>query len=48
MDAGGNGTVGATELYHLFQKMGNPISYEKLVKVFDKYDADGSGGWAWV
>lgn len=43
VDLSGNGTVGATELYHLFERMGNPISYEKLVRVFEVYDVDDTG-----
>ncbi|GAB4819539.1 hypothetical protein N2152v2_006585 [Parachlorella kessleri] len=42
-DEGGNGCVGATELFHLFKRLGNPISYERLVALFDKYDIDDSG-----
>ena len=35
--------MGATELFHLFKRLGNPISYERLVALFDKYDIDDSG-----
>ncbi len=45
MDEGGNGSVGATELFQLFKRLGNPISYDKLVALFEKYDVDDSGGW---
>ncbi len=31
IDRSGNGTIGATEVAQLFQEMGNPVSYEKLV-----------------
>lgn len=43
VDAGGNGSISATELYQLFQKLGHPITYDKLVKVMEQYDVDQSG-----
>ncbi|KAL4423154.1 hypothetical protein ABPG77_007807 [Micractinium sp. CCAP 211/92] len=43
VDAGGNGTISATELFQLFEKIGHPITYEKLVSVMEKYDVDQSG-----
>ncbi|KAI3431308.1 hypothetical protein D9Q98_004367 [Chlorella vulgaris] len=42
-DSGGDGTISATELFQLFQQLGNPVSYEKLVKIFEAYDVDASG-----
>ncbi|KAL4423152.1 hypothetical protein ABPG77_007805, partial [Micractinium sp. CCAP 211/92] len=43
VDAGGNGTISATELYQLFETIGHPITYEKLVAVMEDYDVDHSG-----
>lgn len=43
VDAGGDGSIGATELFRLFEKLGNPVSYDKLVKIMEQYDKDQSG-----
>ncbi|KAL4440573.1 hypothetical protein ABPG75_003574 [Micractinium tetrahymenae] len=43
VDAGGNGTISATELFQLFEKIGHPITYEKLVAVMEEYDVNQSG-----
>eukprot|EP00887_Chlorella_sp_A99_P002293 scaffold10.g2293.t1 len=43
VDAGGNGTISATELYKLFERLEHPISYEKLVRVMEQYDVNQSG-----
>eukprot|EP01024_Parvocaulis_polyphysoides_P061484 TRINITY_DN6811_c0_g5_i1.p1 TRINITY_DN6811_c0_g5~~TRINITY_DN6811_c0_g5_i1.p1 ORF type:complete len:409 (+),score=55.72 TRINITY_DN6811_c0_g5_i1:62-1288(+) len=42
-DASSNGKLGATELARLFQNLGEPLTYEELVKVMMKYDKDESG-----
>jgi Ca2+-binding EF-hand superfamily protein/thiol-disulfide isomerase/thioredoxin len=43
VDVGGNGSVSPTELYKLLERMEQPITYEKLVKIMEKYDVDQSG-----
>lgn len=43
VDNGGNGTISATEIAQLFQNLGTPLSYDKLVKMMATYDVDKSG-----
>lgn len=43
IDTSGNGTIGATEIAALFQQLGQSMSYERLVEVFQRYDLDQSG-----
>lgn len=43
VDAGGNGTISATELYRLFERLEHPITYDQLVKIMERYDVDQSG-----
>lgn len=43
VDAGGNGSIGATELYQLLKRLGNPVSYDKLVRIMETYDTNQSG-----
>lgn len=42
-DAGGNGTVSATELADLLRALGRPLSYDALVAAMAKFDVDASG-----
>ena len=35
--------AGATELQALFESLGQPISYQKLFNIMEKYDVDESG-----
>lgn len=42
-DKSGNGTLAASELAEVLQELGQPLSYEKLVDVMQKYDVDASG-----
>eukprot|EP01023_Acetabularia_acetabulum_P044590 TRINITY_DN4480_c2_g2_i1.p1 TRINITY_DN4480_c2_g2~~TRINITY_DN4480_c2_g2_i1.p1 ORF type:complete len:313 (+),score=83.12 TRINITY_DN4480_c2_g2_i1:151-1089(+) len=42
-DSSGNGKLGATELARLFQNLGEPLTYEELLKIMTKYDKDESG-----
>lgn len=37
------GRVGASELADLFQNLGHPLTYERLVEIMRKYDIDHSG-----
>lgn len=43
VDNGGNGTISATEIAQLFESLGTPLSYDKLVRMMAKYDVDKSG-----
>ena len=43
VDNGGNGTISATEIAQLFESLGTPLSYDKLVRMMAKYDIDKSG-----
>lgn len=43
VDNGGNGTISATEIAQLFESLGTPLSYDKLVRVMATYDVDKSG-----
>lgn len=43
VDRSGNGTIGAMELQELFQKIGQPMSFEKLSDMMLQYDRDESG-----
>lgn len=43
VDDSGNGTIGATELSEMFKQLGQPVTVDKLVDIFMKYDVDGSG-----
>lgn len=42
VDSGGNGRISATELAQLFESLGTPLSYDRLVKVMAKYDLDNN------
>jgi calmodulin len=42
-DAGGSGTVSATELADLLRSLGRPMSYDALVDAMARYDVDASG-----
>ena len=37
------GKIGASELAELFQNLGHPLTYERLVEVMRTYDVDHSG-----
>ena len=37
------GKIGASELAELFQNLGHPLTYERLVEIMRKYDVDHSG-----
>lgn len=44
VDTSGNGTLGATEIQHFFQKLGQPFSGpQELHQLFSKYDTNFSG-----
>ncbi|KAL3154100.1 hypothetical protein ABBQ32_013636 [Trebouxia sp. C0010 RCD-2024] len=44
VDTSGNGTLGAGELQHFFQKIGQPLSgTQELHELFSKYDTNHSG-----
>lgn len=43
VDIGGNGKIGASELAELFQNLGHPLTYERLVDIMKQYDVDHSG-----
>lgn len=43
VDNGGNGTISATEIAQLFESLGTPLSYDKLVRMMATYDVDKSG-----
>lgn len=37
------GKIGASELAELFQNLGHPLTYERLVDIMKQYDIDHSG-----
>lgn len=43
IDRSNNGTVSATELAQMLHELGQPVSYDKLVTIMQKYDVDSSG-----
>ena len=43
VDTGGNGTISATELFQLFERLEHPVTYERLVAIMASYDVDQSG-----
>ena len=40
---GAAGKIGASELAELFQNLGHPLTYERLVEIMRHYDLDHSG-----
>lgn len=38
-----NGTLGASQIQQVFKNLGNPLSENKLWKIFDRYDTDKNG-----
>ncbi len=37
------GSIGAGQLAQLFQNLGNPLPYDRLVKIMSDYDVDKKG-----
>ena len=37
------GKIGATQIAQLFEHLGHPLTYEKLVEIMAQYDVDHSG-----
>ena len=37
------GSIGAGQLAQLFQNLGNPLPYDRLVKIMSEYDTDKKG-----
>lgn len=42
-DAGGSGTISATELADLLRALGRPLKYDALVELMARFDVDASG-----
>lgn len=38
-----NGTLGAAQIQQVFSNLGNPLSENKLWKIFERYDTDQNG-----
>jgi len=38
-----NGTLGAAQIKQVFSNLGNPLSENKLWKIFERYDTDQNG-----